>query len=273
MEGNRVVAIRVHGHEATGETEYFEGRLFLLHHAGEGSHRAAWSPQPPANVREVAEGLIYRDFITVGLLVSRLKLKEYTGNGGSLIRDNWIYVQEPDVLVGRLQIFNNWSPYMVADPDKVWLGLEYFCNEGDELWCTPDAELIQLGREELHRIGIIDAGDVLDGTVSGWRRPTRPTSAPMTASTRSAQFVDGFENLFLIGRNGMHRYNNQDHSMLTAMVAVDNILAGETRQSQPLGDQHRAGIPRGSGESRGGRWFKMRRVCCALTRASTPVRC
>jgi protoporphyrinogen oxidase len=185
-------------------------------------------PAPPAEVREVAQGLIYRDFITVGLLVSRLKLNEKSSHGATLIRDNWIYVQEPDVLVGRLQIFNNWSPYMVADPDTVWLGLEYFCNEGDQLWRTADDELMKLGREELHRIGIIDSADVLDGTVLRLEKTYPAYFGSYDRFDEIRRFVDGFGNLFLIGRNGMHRYNNQDHSMLTAMVAVDNILAGET---------------------------------------------
>jgi protoporphyrinogen oxidase len=117
---------------------------------------------------------------------------------------------------------------MVADPDKVWLGLEYFCNEGDELWCKPDDEMIQLGREELHRIGIIDEADVLDGTVLRMEKTYPAYFGAYDRFDEIRQFVDGIENLFLIGRNGMHRYNNQDHSMLTAMVSVDNILAGET---------------------------------------------
>jgi protoporphyrinogen oxidase len=227
MDGNRVRAIRV-TNLASGETELLEGDYFFSTMPVKDLIRGM-EPAPPANVREVAEGLIYRDFITVGMLVSGLKLKEYTSKGGSrLIRDNWIYVQEPDVLVGRLQIFNNWSPYLVAEPDKVWLGLEYFCNEGDELWCKPDAEMIQLGREELHRIGIIDQADVLDGTVLRMEKTYPAYFGAYDRFDEIRQFVDGVENLFLIGRNGMHRYNNQDHSMLTAMVSVDNILAGDT---------------------------------------------
>jgi protoporphyrinogen oxidase len=188
-------------------------------------------PAPPANVREVAQGLVYRDFITVGLLVSRLKLRENSDNGQKLIRDNWIYVQEPDVMVGRLQIFNNWSPYMVADPNTVWLGLEYFCNATDPIWTTPDCDLMKLGREELERIGIIDARDVLDGTVIRMEKTYPAYFGSYDRFDEIRQYVDGVENLFLLGRNGMHRYNNQDHSMLTAMVAVDNIIAGETTKS------------------------------------------
>ena len=117
---------------------------------------------------------------------------------------------------------------MVADRDTVWLGLEYFCNESDKLWCTSDEGLIQLGREELHRIGIIDNADVLDGTVIRMEKTYPAYFGSYNRFDEIREYVDRFENLFLLGRNGMHRYNNQDHSMLTAMMAVDNILAGET---------------------------------------------
>ena len=146
---------------------------------------------------------------------------------GSLIRDNWIYIQEPDVQVGRLQIFNNWSPYLVADPSKVWIGLEYFCYERDSLWRRPDRGTDRAGQgrtgEDRHHRRADCPGRDRDPDA---RRPTRPTSAPTPASAELRQYLDGFENLFLIGRNGMHRYNNQDHSMLTAMTAVDNIVPG-----------------------------------------------
>ena len=225
-EGNRVRGIRVTDMKS-GSSELLEGDYFFSTMPVKELIRGM-EPQPPAHVREIADGLIYRDFITVGLLVSRLKIKESSGNGQKLIRDNWIYVQEPDVKVGRLQIFNNWSPYMVADPNTVWLGLEYFCNESDNLWSTSDDGLMQLGREELHRIGIIEAAEVLDGTVIRMEKTYPAYFGSYNRFDEIRQYVDGFENLFLLGRNGMHRYNNQDHSMLTAMVAVDNILAGET---------------------------------------------
>jgi protoporphyrinogen oxidase len=225
-EGRRVRAIRATNLK-TGDTEVFTGDYFFSTMPVRELIRGL-EPSPPPNVREVAEGLIYRDFITVGLLVSRLKLKDETSNGQRLIRDNWIYVQEPDVLVGRLQIFNNWSPYMVADPNTVWLGLEYFCNDTDRLWSAPDEELLRLGREELDRIGIIDSSDVLDGTVIRMEKTYPAYFGTYDRFAEIRNYVDTLENLFLLGRNGMHRYNNQDHSMLTAMVAVDNILAGET---------------------------------------------
>jgi protoporphyrinogen oxidase len=225
-EANRVCALYATDLK-TGRAETFEGDYFFSTMPVR-ELIGNMDPEPPANVQEVAQGLIYRDFITVGLLVSRLKLKERSKNGHALIRDNWIYIQEPDVLLGRLQIFNNWSPYMVANPDNVWLGLEYFCNDTDRLWSTPDADLIKLGREELDKIGIIDAGDVLDGTVLRMEKTYPAYFGTYDRFDEIRNYVDRFENLFLLGRNGMHRYNNQDHSMLTAMIAVDNIIAGET---------------------------------------------
>jgi len=183
----------------------------------------------PSIVKSVGDGLQYRDFITVGLLLNKLKIKNETSGFtlNELVPDNWIYIQERDVKVGRLQIFNNWSPYMVADVEKVWIGLEYFCNEGDELWKMPDNEFVQFAINELHSIDIIDKNEVIDSTII-----RMPKTYPAYFGTYSQfnvirNFTDKFENLFLIGRNGMHKYNNQDHSMLTAITAVNNIISGE----------------------------------------------
>ena len=190
---------------------------------------AAIDGDVPANVLDVASRLQYRDFLTVGLLVKNLKISDSHQEVGKLIRDNWIYIQEPDVLVGRLQIFNNWSPFLVADPDNtVWLGMEYFCNEGDELWIRSDDDLKTLAKEELTKIGIIDADVVLDATVLKMPKTYPAYFGAYERFDEVRSFLDEYENLFLIGRNGMHRYNNQDHSMLTAMTAVDNIIAGRT---------------------------------------------
>jgi protoporphyrinogen oxidase len=177
----------------------------------------------PSEVREVSDGLQYRDFITVGLLVDHLKVRE--ADGGPL-KDNWIYIQEPDVLVGRLQIFNNWSPYMVADPTKTWIGLEYFCYQSDALWKMADEDLKKFAIAEVDKIGILRASDVTDAHVV-----RVPKTYPAYFGTYDRfhiirEFLDRFDNLYLVGRNGMHKYNNQDHSMLTAMTAVDNIIAG-----------------------------------------------
>jgi protoporphyrinogen oxidase len=185
----------------------------------------------PGPLREIAEALQYRNFVAVGLLLKKLKVREAGDRLGQLIRDNWIYVQEPDVLVGRLQIFNNWSPYLVADSSKVWLGAEYFCSESDELWRMPDDDMAQLAIDELAKIDLIDKRDVLDSTVARMPKTYPAYFGSYERFGELRNYLDRFENLFLIGRNGMHKYNNQDHSMLTAMTAVDNIIAGVTDKS------------------------------------------
>jgi protoporphyrinogen oxidase len=177
----------------------------------------------PDSVREIAEGLVYRDFITVGLLVNRLSVTE---PDGSPLKDTWIYIQEPDVLVGRLQIFNNWSPYMVADASKIWIGLEYFCYESDELWKMDEEAIAKFAIAEIEKIGILKAQDVLDAHVVRVPKTYPAYFGTYDRFDELVSYFDRFENLFLVGRNGMHKYNNQDHSMLTAMTAVDNILAG-----------------------------------------------
>jgi len=180
----------------------------------------------PANVREVSDGLMYRDFITVGLLLKNLNVHEETPDGKGLLSDNWIYIQEPDVLAGRLQIFNNWSPWMISDPRKVWVGVEYFCNEGDSIWAQTDEQLKQLAAKELARIGIIEDSAVLDSIVLRVPKAYPAYFGTYARFDEIREFLDNFENLLLIGRNGMHKYNNQDHSMLAAMTAVDGIVAG-----------------------------------------------
>jgi len=177
----------------------------------------------PANVREVSDGLIYRDFVTVGLLADRLSVTE---PDGGLLKDTWIYIQEPDVLVGRLQIFNNWSPYMVADPDKVWIGLEYFCYETDPLWTMSNDKIAAFAISEVEKIGILKAAEVRDSHVVRVPKTYPAYFGTYDRFDEIVDFVSKFDNLYLVGRNGMHKYNNQDHSMLTAMTAVDNILAG-----------------------------------------------
>lgn len=182
----------------------------------------------PPHIATISEGLRYRDLVTVGLLVKTLKIKDPAAPG-RLIADNWIYIQEPDVAVGRLQIFNNWSPYLVADPSTVWLGLEYFCSSGEAMWHRSDEEMIALATEELKTIDVLsDASDVLDATVIRTEKTYPSYVGTYQQFSLLRAHLDRFENLLLIGRNGMHRYNNQDHSMLTAMVAVDNVLAGRT---------------------------------------------
>jgi protoporphyrinogen oxidase len=215
---------------ATGAKETFTGDYFFSTAPIQELMRWFDVP-PPENVREVSEGLVYRDFMTVGLLMSSLKIHDETPQGKKLISDNWIYIQEPDVLLGRLQIFNNWSPFMVANPSHVWLGLEYFCNQSDALWNLSDERMTALAKEELGRIGIIDAAEVVDSTVLRMEKTYPAYFGTYDRFAEIRQHVDRYGNLFLVGRNGMHRYNNQDHSMLTAMMAVDNIIAGRTDKS------------------------------------------
>lgn len=188
----------------------------------------ALGTQAPKDVQTVAAGLKYRDFMTVGVLVDKLKVKNTTKEKtvNDLIPENWIYIQEPDVKLCRLQIFNNWSPYMLKDPNKVWLGLEYMCQEDDELWCMTDQAFARFAIQELEHINFIDAQDVLDSVVIRMPKAYPAYFGTYEEFPKVREFTDKIENLFLVGRNGMHRYNNQDHSMLTAMTAVENIRSG-----------------------------------------------
>lgn len=182
----------------------------------------------PEKVRAVAAGLQYRDFIALGLLFRKMTVCQPDCLDNRRIPDNWIYIQEADVKVGRIQVFNNWSPFMVKDQDTVWLGLEYFCQENDELWTMSDPDLIRKGISEMEKIGFCSPDDYLDGTVVRMPKTYPAYFGTYDQFDRIRRFTDSFSNLFLLGRNGMHRYNNQDHSMLTAMVAVDIIQKGVT---------------------------------------------
>jgi protoporphyrinogen oxidase len=224
VEGNRVVAVE--GVNDAGERVRFAGDYFFSTMPVRDLVRAIAAVDGqavPAEVKEVSEGLMYRDFITVGLLASKLAVKE---PDGARLKDNWIYIQEPDVTVGRLQIFNNWSPYLVQNEEKTWIGLEYFCNETDKLWKLSDDEMKRFATEEIARIGILKAEDVEDAHVVRVPKTYPAYFGSYDRFDVIRDYVDGFENLFLVGRNGMHKYNNQDHSMLTAMTAVENIARG-----------------------------------------------
>lgn len=218
VEAERIV--RIGGTTASGESVTFEGDYFLSTMPVRDLIRA-FSVEVPKEVSEVSEGLMYRDFVTVGLLAKKLAVSE---EDGSLLRDNWIYVQEPDVQVGRLQIFNNWSPWLVASEDKVWVGLEYFCNDTDPLWNYSEEEMKRLAVQEISKIGILHAEDVEDAHVVRVPKAYPAYFGSYDRFDVIRNYIDRFANLFLIGRNGMHKYNNQDHSMLTAMTAVENIL-------------------------------------------------
>jgi protoporphyrinogen oxidase len=175
-------------------------------------------PPPPPKVLAAVNKITYRDFLTVCLIV----------NKPDLFPDNWIYVHDPDVKVGRIQNFKNWSPDMVPDASKTSLGLEYFCTEGDSLWNQRDEDLIELGKREVDRIGLAKYGDIEDGCVF-----RVPKSYPIYDSDYREhlavvrEYVESFGNLQTVGRNGLHRYNNQDHAMLTGILAVRNLVMGE----------------------------------------------
>ena len=174
----------------------------------------AFDPAPPPVFRDAGEGLNYRDFLTVALMI----------DADDVFPDNWIYIHTPGVKVGRIQNFNNWSRAMVPEEGKTCLGLEYFCFEGDGLWSSPDADLVALATKELGELGLVDPSKVRDGCVV-----RMPKAYPVYDSTYSAhlgklrEYIDPFSNLHTVGRNGMHKYNNQDHSMFTAMMAVQNM--------------------------------------------------
>jgi protoporphyrinogen oxidase len=225
QQEGRVVSVTLENID-TGATEelacdWFFSTMPIKHLVG------MMHPRPPGSVVEVAEGLYYRDFLTVGLLLGRLHVEEKGKPPSPRVPDNWIYVQEGDVRVGRIQVFNNWSPYMVADHrQSVWIGLEYFVNEGGDLWVKPDQEIIDLGIREMEKIGFLNSEDVCDACVLRMPKAYPAYWGSYEQLPVVQDYVNKISNLFLIGRNGMHRYNNQDHSMLTAMMAVDNILEG-----------------------------------------------
>jgi protoporphyrinogen oxidase len=185
-------------------------------------------PEDPDVIR-IADRLPYRDFMTAGLLVR--KMKSGAANGAAAVAgkngmppDNWIYIQEPDVKIGRLQIFNNWSPALVADPNTIWLGLEYFCSQSDELWSLENPKFLDFAARELETIGMIDRKDVIDGTVVRVPKAYPAYFGEYREFGRVRSYLDRFSNLYPVGRNGMHRYNNQDHSMLAANSAVTSII-------------------------------------------------
>ena len=195
---------------------------------------ATGSKAAPEAVTEVAEGLPYRDFVTVGLLVNHLKLENTTdiptlGNP-PIVPDCWIYVQDPGYKVGRIQVFNNWSPYLVKNvDDTVWIGLEYFCEEGDTFWNMSEEDAVKFAISELMRMGVIEKPeDVLDSHRERVKKAYPAYFDTYDRIDEVIDYLDGFGNLYCVGRNGQHRYNNMDHSMATAIEAVDNIKSGKT---------------------------------------------
>ena len=183
----------------------------------------------PQEVARIAGELPYRDFITVGVCARKLKITNKTKirTYDSRVPDTWIYVQERDVKVGRLQIFNNWSPYMVKDYEHtMWIGMEYFCSEGDALWEMSDEDFIRMATEELAAIGVVDPEDVLDACRIKVKKAYPAYFGSYYELDKVREFLDGIDNLWCLGRNGQHRYNNMDHSMLSAMECVRNLGGG-----------------------------------------------
>ena len=234
VEGGGVTSVRVRhcdGSEEIVECDYLLSTMPIkdLVAAIEGA-------EVPRDVRRVAGNLPYRDFITVGLCVNKLKIKNGTKikTYAERVPDTWIYIQERDVRLGRLQIFNNWSPYLVNDYENtMWIGLEYFCTEGDGMWTMPDDEFKRMAISELSKIDVIDSADVLDSCLVRVKKAYPAYYGSYYELGCVREFLDSIPNLFCLGRNGQHRYNNMDHSMLTAMRCVDAIKSGNfTDKSQ-----------------------------------------
>lgn len=212
--GNRIEGVVVR-HD--GSEELIRGTDFISSMPVTEFIKALDPPAPPA-VLSAAGRLTYRDFLTVVLIV----------NKPHIFDDNWIYIHDPAVHVGRIQNFKNWSPDMVPDAEKTSLGLEYFCTEGDAVWTMADAELIEMGRREIDRIGLARSEDVVDGCVVRVEKAYPVYDSDYREYLGVVrEFIDGLENCQSIGRNGLHRYNNQDHAMVTGMLAVRNLVLGQ----------------------------------------------
>ena len=187
------------------------------------------------DIKRIATGLPYRDFVTVGLLVNKLNLENKTGTKtlGNIVPDCWIYVQDKGVKLGRIQIFNNWSPYMVKDPENtVWIGLEYFCSENDEFWNMSEEECVSFAISELEKMGVCKKEDVLDSHREKIKKAYPAYFDTYKEFDRVVEFLDTYENLYCVGRNGQHRYNNMDHSMMTAIKTAQAIKEGVTDKKE-----------------------------------------
>jgi len=212
--GNRIESVVV---RRAGAKEVIPGTDFISSMPVTQFIKTLDPPAPPA-VLSAAMRLTYRDFLTVVLIVDKPHIFD----------DNWVYIHDPSVHVGRIQNFKNWSPDMVPDPSKTSLGLEYFCTEGDAIWTMADTDLIEMGRREIDRIGLVRAGDVVDGCVVRVEKAYPVYDSDYREHLGVVrEFIDGLENCQTIGRNGLHRYNNQDHAMLTGVLAVRNLVLGQ----------------------------------------------
>jgi len=223
MQDNQITSVTT-VNTLTGHTGAWEGDFFFSTMPVQ-ELIAGMSAAVPKDVQEVAAGLQYRDFINVGILLKQLSSMD----GKRLeLKDNWIYIQERDVKVGRLMIYNNWGGGMIKDPNNTWIGMEYFCNKADDFWALSDESIQAAAIKELEKMDLATSKDVLDITVRRMEKTYPAYFGTYSQFDTIKDYTNKFENLFLVGRNGMHKYNNADHSMLCSMVAVDNIISGET---------------------------------------------
>ena len=213
----------VETHDQSGKKIQWEGDYFFSSMPVNELINSLTDEAMPPDIYEVSNGLQYRDFITVGLLVDSVNI---TGKNEKIPIDNWIYIQDSKVKLGRLQIFNNWSPYMVSQPNQVWLGLEYFCSKGDELWRMTDQAFIDFAINELCLTNIINKEAVLDSTILREEKAYPSYFGSYNRFDVVKEYLKSFANLYPVGRNGMHKYNNTDHSMLTAIASVEHIIYG-----------------------------------------------
>jgi protoporphyrinogen oxidase len=228
VENNKIISVTCMN-LANGHSVEFPGDHFFSTIPVKNLVDSLVNIEVPAQVNEIASGLAYRDFIMVGLLFK--KQDDKNDDGFELLTDNWIYLQDKNLIAGRLQIFNNWSPEMVKDKNNLWIGMEYFCSESDAIWKKSQEEMIELALKEITEIGLICKEALIDATVIKIKKAYPSYIGAYDLFPVVQQFLDTIENLYLTGRNGMHRYNNADHSMMTAMIAVDNIIKNQKDRS------------------------------------------
>ncbi len=215
---------------STGEEISFSGEVFISTIPIKQLFRCL-NCQVPQRVMEIALGLEYRDFISIGILLPKRNTDgSLTKLGG--LKDNWIYIQDARVQLGRIQVVNNWSPYMVADPENsIWLCLEYFSSSSEKLWLMSDEKIIEMATTELKTIGLIDNEEILGSKLIRVKKAYPSYTGTYNNLPELVDFTDRIDNLYLIGRNGMHFYNSQDHSILTAMTVVDYLVSGKKDKS------------------------------------------
>lgn len=229
-EGNKIISIDV---QRDGRTETVQGDILIS--SMPLKDLVGGMEQVPEHIAAIAEGLPYRDFVTVGVLTKRLNLKNETNikTLNNIVPDCWIYVQDVGVRLGRIQIFNNWSPYLVENPqEQIWIGLEYFCNEGDKFWNMSDEACIRFAGKELVKMGVISSTDeIIDAHREKVKKAYPAYFDTYSEIDRLIDYLNTIDNLYCVGRNGQHRYNNMDHSMVTSFETVKNILENRKDRS------------------------------------------